>query len=489
MQAPVRHPSVATFLTLLRSNDNKKSSYITALEGLTRWSDALKSADLQQLRIYASLALAVGLANRQELFDDTDFVRNKDRWGEILEIAESRTDRTEDQFLDLLRNTDLTPPPIGDAMDLTGDDKQGQSGLPPPPTGQPEGATQATSDAQKQMQLFLDALSKIMPSLLASTNSPAPATPVTVVTTQEVRSAVPSPGDLAKNKAVDDHAKRLIEGVNSMASKAPQSTQAAGFPGAQDLAASADPQLSTSNQGASIDPSASRGPINYYINWVQPEDEASPSATLGSRLPVSLAVTSKKKESIWAPRLQTDAMLANPVKDGKTAPLPLMSEYFEAAMRCCDRLRESPGLSDAEFVHYVSYVRWIYKLNKNHTWETVMAYDEAFRTAMERRTLHSWSARPQELEREHLLNRGHSNSQSYSVYSGVKRRSGENQAPEICRNFNKNRCKHGESCVHMHRCSHCKKWGHPVSKCSESDAPKGQSGQDSSAATPGGNRA
>ncbi len=279
MQAPVRHPSVATFLTLLRSNDNKKSSYITVLEGLTRWSDALKSADLQQLRIYASLALAVGLANQQELFDDTDFVRNKDRWGRILEIAESRTDRTEDQFLDLLRNIDLTPPTIGEAMDLTGDDKSGQSGPASSPTGQPEGAAQATSDAQKQMQLFMDALAKIMPSILASSNTPPSAPPVTVVTTQEVGSAVPSPGDLAKNKAVDDHAKRLIEGVNSMTSKAPQSTQAAGFPGAQDLAASADPQLSTSNQGASIDQSASRGPINYYINWVQPEDEASPSAT------------------------------------------------------------------------------------------------------------------------------------------------------------------------------------------------------------------
>lgn len=464
-----RDPNVDTLITLLRSNDPKKSSYVTALEGITRWADTLKSADLSALKLYASLALAVGLANKPELFQDTDFVKNKSRWGIILQLAEGKTSRSEDELLDLLRKEDLPHTGIEiDSMDVSQEESEGNKQKTPASKDSPP-------DVAVQMQQFLATLTSMLPSFVAASKTPQQPQKTLQDVTPDL---VPSPSDLARNKAVSASAKALMDGVDAMANRTGPLSG-----GMVDARHSSAQDPASSHQRAPE--AAPTGPINYYINWNQSEDESSPSMVFSSRMPMTTHPTSKKKNSFWAPRLQTNAALSLPPKELKEVSFPLMGEYFEAAMRICDRLKESPGLSDAEFINYVEYIRWIFKLARNHTWESVMSYDEAFREDMELHNGRSWSTRPSLIEREHLLNKG----PALQAYSGAKRHGNNGNEPQICRNFNKNKCKHGTECVFAHRCLKCKKLGHIISKCPDAESPKEKSGQDTSVGTPGGNRA
>ena len=91
-----------------------------------------------------------------------------------------------------------------------------------------------------------------------------------------------------------------------------------------------------------------------------------------------------QKDSFWAPRLHTESARSKPTRELKDVPLPLVSEYFESSMRILDLIRRDlPNFSDADALSYVGYVRWILRLSLNHTWESVMAYDEAFRAQIE----------------------------------------------------------------------------------------------------------
>lgn len=224
--------------------------------------------------------------------------------------------------------------------------------------------------------------------------------------------------------------------------------------------------------------SSAQQQVQLIVNWPTEDDGTPSAAPLSVRMPFPVPAATKKKHSFWAPRLQTDEALRNGFKDIKDAPFPLAAEYFEAAMRVGDKLHT--GMSDKEFIAYVGYVRWILQLRANHTWDSVMFYDEAFRIEMELHPEWSWSVRPAHLERIHLLNKP-----SSADYAGSKRRA-SSQGGETCRNFNKNKCKNGDTCQYVHRCSTCSRQGHPASKC---ETPKGQSRQDSSQGAPGGNRA
>ena len=160
-----------------------------------------------------------------------------------------------------------------------------------------------------------------------------------------------------------------------------------------------------------------------------------------------------------------------------------MSEYFELAMRVGDLL----DMQDNHFRDYVGFVRWVMNLKNNHSWDSVMRYDEAYRAEMELHPDWKWDRRPQDLERLHLVNRIHGDQKGGS-YSGWQRKSYPQASGETCLNYNRDRCKAGGSCRRVHRCSLCEKQGHPASKCAEREPPKSQPGQASSQGKPGVNR-
>lgn len=58
------------------------------------------------------------------------------------------------------------------------------------------------------------------------------------------------------------------------------------------------------------------------------------------------------------------------------------------------------ALEDSSFnrLDYTDYVNWVIDLSENHTWDSVMSYDEEFRQLVELKEI-SWSHRPTDIER------------------------------------------------------------------------------------------
>jgi hypothetical protein len=475
---------------LLKSSPTQGAMYLPTISGFTRWADFAKASDLPKVRLLTSLILAVSLSGESTLLDSKEFARNPALWGKIIAKAEivARTmDPVVDHFLDPLRVA-----AIGDGSFRIPEDDEVE---PPPPQDIPPGGKSANptdpspQDQSAIVQALVESISKSLPDLIDKailakygTSPSLNPLPPSQIQNPLQPSQIPSPANLANDPIISNKANDLMNSVQSMISTLGPNS------GRNPDLNPRDPQnhsLNSQTQHFQAPPPSVPQPIQnfYYYNGAEDESPLSGSLPLASRMPISVPVTTKKKNSFWAPRLMTDEAKSKSGKDLHDIPFPMMSDYFELSMRVCDLL----DLKDDHFVDYVGYSRWIMALRNNHSWDSVMHYDEAFRTEMELHRDFKWDRRPQDLERLHLVSR-HIRDNDSNTYSGAKRKSASHPAGETCRNFNSDRCNRGTSCTRVHRCSHCEKPGHPASKCPDKAAPNAQPGQASSQGKPGANR-
>jgi hypothetical protein len=131
------------------------------------------------------------------------------------------------------------------------------------------------------------------------------------------------------------------------------------------------------------------------------------------------------------------------------------------------RLLSKEGGDAFNRLDYVDYVSWILDLSENHTWDSVMNYDEEFRQLVELGEI-SWTHRPTDREAV-LLRQKPAPFTDYSRGNGstLKRFSRGAQASSqptdaasgICINWNKGACFHQQrfgKCKYQHVCSKCK---------------------------------
>ena len=470
-------------IALLNANASPKA-YQQLLEGYTRWADLAKASDLTHLRQLTALTLTVSYAGDTDLLANKEFARTPSLWGPVLAKAESAASMTSeiDALLDPIRNSIASPdherlpdhsvtnanPP---QLVQTNSDSSQRTSIPD--------LESATAEQSALLRLLMDSINKSLPGLVSSALRAQQSPPPLANQIPSPAQQIPSPANLANDANVTSRAKNLMESVMAMAApnlspQDPMHTPLRSRDQQQNPPQAVSPTQQTVAQ-----------PVQQFFLWPSAEDETPMvgSIPLSSRMPISVPVTTKKKNSFWAPRLMSDEAKSKSGKDLMEVPFPLMSEYFELAMRVCDLL----DLQGDNFQDYVEYVRWVMKLRNNHQWDSVMRYDEAFRAEMELHPHYKWDRRPQELERLHLINRTHREGDAGS-YAGSKRKATGNIAGVVCNNYNSDRCKAGTSCPRVHRCSICKKQGHPATKCNAKESPNSQPDQAFSQGRPGANR-
>ncbi len=210
-----------------------------------------------------------------------------------------------------------------------------------------------------------------------------------------------------------------------------------------------------------------------------------PGVSFSSPAPSPFAVAtaiqchSASPRSVWLPRNFTSITFTKAGTVGKVPSDYL--QYHSAAMRIAAILKEeNPNFA---LLDYIDYVTFVGDLASNHTWPSIMQFDEAFRVAVELGQ-YSWSTRGTTLERLHLR-QSPTPDGSRTTNSGatVRKREGANPKGLTCKIWNSNQpCPYEEErgwCLYLHACSKCKSTEHIVSKCPKAKSPsssKPQSG-------------
>jgi hypothetical protein len=131
------------------------------------------------------------------------------------------------------------------------------------------------------------------------------------------------------------------------------------------------------------------------------------------------------------------------------------------------RLLAKEGGTTFNRLDYVDYVSWILDLSENHTWDSVMNYDEEFRQLVELGEI-LWTHRPTDLEAVLLRQKpapftdySRGNGSSLKRFSRGAQASSQSSDPAagICINWNKGACFHQQQfgkCKYQHVCSKCK---------------------------------
>lgn len=183
-----------------------------------------------------------------------------------------------------------------------------------------------------------------------------------------------------------------------------------------------------------------------------------PKATpLAVATPLSSDPLSTK--SVYLPRFFTGEILS------KTGRVPAnYQEYSAAAFTIMRYLQaEQPAFN---IVDYISYLEYISGMAENHTWASLMSFDETFRAGVEM-GLYTWKTTETPLERTKLVQKL-PDSYSYRTESGATVRKARTKSDNSRNKWNEDgKCPHAkrpEGCRYKHVCAKCKSPEHHMAK-------------------------
>ena len=110
----------------------------------------------------------------------------------------------------------------------------------------------------------------------------------------------------------------------------------------------------------------------------------------------------------------------------------------------------------------IQYNHVIYTASLSYLWDNVYTYDKEFRMHISQFPQRSWAVILQQAWTLYMKDR-----LRYAGGGNVQNteHNGNSTKKEICRRFNKGKCKNGSSCRYDHRCEGCGKWGHGLHIC------------------------
>jgi hypothetical protein len=127
-------------------------------------------------------------------------------------------------------------------------------------------------------------------------------------------------------------------------------------------------------------------------------------------------------------------------------------QWSASNLRILFQLINDGSLPQPETHSYLLYTLKVSELANVYTWRSVVLYDQAYRRAQAQEGFR-WGCDRPHLDRMYLRHKNESNSTTHPQKSSQPSHRTPGSSGQICRNYQRNACGYGATCIHRHICS------------------------------------